>query len=41
MSASRTRPDRATVVIRNETKNQRGEILQIAIMKTLAFARPK
>ena len=37
---SRSRPDRATVIIRNETKNQRGEILQVALMKTLAFAKP-
>ena len=38
---SRSRPGRATVIMRNETKNQRGEVLQIAVMKTVAFARPK
>jgi acyl dehydratase len=37
---SKSRPDRGLVVMRNETKNQRGEVVQRAVVKALAFRRP-
>ncbi len=37
---SRSRPDRGIVLMRNETKNQRGEVVQRAVVKALAFRRP-
>jgi len=37
---SRSRPDRGMVTLRTETRNQNGEVLQVAVMKTIAFRRP-
>jgi acyl dehydratase len=37
---SRSRPDRGTVVVRSETRNQRGEVVQVATMKLLVPRRP-
>lgn len=37
---SKSRPDRGLVVMRNETKNQRDEVVQRAVVKALAFRRP-
>jgi acyl dehydratase len=36
---SRSRPDRGTVVVRSETRNQRGEVVQNATMKLLVPRR--
>jgi acyl dehydratase len=40
ITPSRSRPDRGIVLMRNETKNQRGEVVQRAMAKVLAFRRP-
>lgn len=39
VSPSRSRPDRGTVTVRSETRNQRGEVVQIATMKLLVPRR--
>jgi acyl dehydratase len=36
---SRTKPDRGVVTMRHETKNQRGEVVQIAVLKTYVPSR--
>jgi acyl dehydratase len=36
---SRSKPDRGVVTMRNETKNQRGEVVQTAVIKILVPAR--
>jgi acyl dehydratase len=36
---SRSGPDRGTVVVRSETRNQRGEVVQTAAMKLLVPRR--
>ena len=41
MVPSRSRPDRGTVTVRSETRNQRGEIMQMATIKLLVPRRPK
>ena len=38
---SRSRPDRGTVTVRSETRNQRGEIVQTATIKLLVPRRAK
>ena len=40
VSPSRSRPDRGTVTVRSETRNQRDEVVQIATMKLLVPRRP-
>ena len=37
---SRSRPDRATVIVASRTLNQRGEAVQILKMKLIIFRRP-
>ena len=37
---SRSRNDRGTVVIRNETRNERDEVVQLFTAKLIAFRRP-
>lgn len=37
---SRSRPDRGVVVVRSETRNQRGEVVQTTTMKLLVPRRP-
>lgn len=37
---SRSRPDRGLVVVRNETRNQRGEVVQAFTGKLIVFRRP-
>lgn len=38
---SRSKPDRGMVTLRNETRNQNGEVLQVLTSKQLVFRRPK
>lgn len=40
ISPSRSRPDRGTVTVRSETRNQRDQVVQIATMKLLVPRRP-
>jgi acyl dehydratase len=40
VAPSRSRPDRGTVTVRSETRNQRGEVVQVATMKLLVPRRP-
>jgi len=40
ISPSRSRPDRGTVIVRSETRNQRDQVVQIATMKLLVPRRP-
>lgn len=40
MRASRTKPDRGLVTLRSETKNQRGEVVQIFTAKLVVPTRP-
>jgi acyl dehydratase len=37
---SRSKPDRGMVTLRNETHNQKGELLQVLTSKQLVFRRP-
>ncbi|HUL55558.1 MAG TPA: MaoC family dehydratase, partial [Usitatibacter sp.] len=37
---SRSRPDRGMVTVRNETKNQRGEVVQVLVGKLVVPRRP-
>jgi acyl dehydratase len=37
---SQSRPDRGMVTVRSETRNQRGEIVQILTAKLIAYRRP-
>lgn len=37
---SRSRPERAMLTVRSETRNQRGEIVQVLVSNVLAFRRP-
>lgn len=41
VSPSRSRPDRGLVVVRNETRNQRGEVVQAFTGKLVVFRRPR
>ena len=38
---SRSRPDRGTVTVRSETRNQRGEVVQRTTVKLLVPRRPE
>lgn len=38
---SRSRPDRGMVTVRSETRNQRGEVLQISVNKVVVPRRPR
>jgi acyl dehydratase len=40
IAPSRSRPDRGMIRVRNETKNQDGEIVQLFVVNMLAFRRP-
>ena len=40
ITPSRSKPDRGIVVVRSETRNQKGEVVQILTSKLLVFARP-
>lgn len=40
VSPSRSRPERGSVTLRSETRNQRGETVQILVSRILAFRRP-
>lgn len=37
---SRSRPDRGMVTVRTETKNQRGEVVQVMTSRMVVFKRP-
>jgi acyl dehydratase len=37
---SRSKPERGMITVRTETKNQRGEVVQILTSKMLAWRRP-
>ena len=37
---SRSRPDRGMVTVRSETRNQRGETVQVLVSTVIAFRRP-
>ncbi|WP_044564775.1 MaoC family dehydratase [Azospirillum sp. B4] len=37
---SRSRPDRGMITMRSETRNQRGEVLQLLTTKVVVFRRP-
>lgn len=37
---SRSRPDRGMVTVRSETRNQRGETVQVLVSTVVAFRRP-
>jgi acyl dehydratase len=39
VTPSRSRPDRGLVTVRSETKNQKGETVQVLVSKVLAFRR--
>lgn len=38
---SRSRPDRGMVTVRSETRNQRGEVLQVSVNKVVVPRRPR
>ncbi len=38
---SRSRPDRGMVTVRSETRNQRGDVLQISVNKVVVPRRPR
>ena len=38
---SRSRPDRGMVTVRSETRNQRGETVQVLVSTVIAFRRPE
>ena len=40
ITPSRSRPDRGMLTVRTETRNQRGEVVQVLVSKVLAFRRP-
>jgi len=40
VAPSRSRPDRGMVTVRSETKNQKGETVQVLVSRVLAFRRP-
>ena len=41
VAPSRSRPDRGTVTVRSETRNQRGEVVQTTTVKLLVPRRSK
>ena len=40
VTPSRSRPERGTITLKSETKNQRGEVVQVLTSKMLAWRRP-
>lgn len=40
ITPSRSRPDRGMVKLRSETRNQRGEVLQLFVSKLVVFRKP-
>jgi acyl dehydratase len=40
VTPSRSRPERGTITVRSETKNQNGEVLQVLTSKMLVWRRP-
>ncbi len=40
ITPSRSKPDRGIVAVRSETRNQRGEVLQILTSKLVVFRKP-
>jgi len=40
VKASRSRADRGMVTVRSETRNQRGEVVQVLVANLIAFRRP-
>jgi acyl dehydratase len=40
VTPSRSRPERGMVTLRSETRNQRGEVVQVLIAKLIAHRRP-
>ena len=40
VTPSRSRPDRGMVVVRSETRNQRGDVLQLSVYKLVVPRRP-
>ena len=40
VTPSRSRPERGTITVKSETKNQKGEIVQIMTSKMLVWKRP-
>ena len=41
VTRSRSKPDRGFITLKSETKNQRGEIVQVLTCKMLAWVRPE
>ena len=41
ITPSRSKPDRGIVAVRSETRNQRGEVLQILTSKLVVFRKPQ
>ena len=41
ITPSRSKPDRGIVAVRSETRNQRGEVLQILTSKLVVFRKPE
>ena len=40
VSPSRSKPDRGVITLRSETKNQKGEVVQVLVSKMLVWRRP-
>jgi acyl dehydratase len=40
VSPSRSKPDRGMITLKSETKNQKGEVVQVLVSKMLAWKRP-
>lgn len=40
VTPSRSRPDRGMAVVRSETRNQKGDVLQLLVMKLIVPRRP-
>ena len=41
MTPSSSRPERGFVTLKSETKNQKGEVVQLLIVKLLVWRRPE
>jgi acyl dehydratase len=41
ITPSRSKPDRGIVAVRSETRNQRGEVLQILTSRLVVFRKPQ
>jgi acyl dehydratase len=40
VTPSRSKPDRGMITLKSETKNQRGEVVQVLTSKMLVWRRP-